>query len=144
MSHLPGGCRHGTHTTHRPDLAPVKLVAAGRGLGMDGREICTDGCTGPRMFAKTLELRMAPIASCLTPQYGACEQRLAPQGYEALRVEIARMEGPQAHALGQGNRGAEACCVEMVLEFPHEHREAELARAVRRRDTLEPKLVMKY
>jgi hypothetical protein len=40
---------------------------------------------------------------------------------QALRVQVARMEGPEAHALRQGNHGPQAGCVEMIPELFHEH-----------------------
>ena len=50
------------------------------------------------MRAKPCELRVMAVALRAPAQYRLREQRLAPQRHQALRVEIARMEGPEAQA----------------------------------------------
>lgn len=142
VSHLSVGGRNRAHPAHRSYFASVKSVATRARLGMYGREIRIDGRAWLRVRAKASQLRMVPISPRLRTQYGARQQCLAPYGDQPLRVQVARMESPEAHALRQGNHGTQARCVEMILELLHEHREAELARAMRRSDALDAQVIV--
>jgi hypothetical protein len=49
------------------------------------------------MSAETLKLRVVPITFCPPAQNRLREQCLTPQGNQALRIKVARMDCPKAH-----------------------------------------------
>ncbi len=49
------------------------------------------------MSAKACELRMVTVASSSSAQYRSSQQGFSPQRNQALRIEIARMNGPETH-----------------------------------------------
>lgn len=52
------------------------------------------------MRPKARELRVMPIAASLAAQYRPRQQGFTPQRDQALRIEVARMKGPQTHVVG--------------------------------------------
>ncbi len=49
------------------------------------------------MGSESQELRMVPIAFGLASQHGPGEQRLAPEGDEALWIQVPGMNRPESH-----------------------------------------------
>ena len=80
-----------------PYLPAIKCIAAPLRLGMNSSEICIDGGTGRCVSAEALKLRVMPVAFCPPAQNGLREQRLAPQGNQALCIQIAGMNRPKTH-----------------------------------------------
>lgn len=78
------------------DAGEVEGIASGLGLGVDEAEIRRHGCDGIRMGPKTGELGMPGVAASPPAKGGLGQERLPPERDEACRVEVARMEGPDA------------------------------------------------
>jgi len=83
--------------SHAADLAAVKGVATGHCFGMNALQVGTDRGARRRLRAKTLKLRMTPIAASVSAQHCPSQQRLSPQRDEALRIEVSRMQLPKSH-----------------------------------------------
>ena len=78
-------------------LGMVKGVTPRCGLGVNGAQVGTDSVPRRCVSLKPLELRMMAVAFGCAPKYCPRKQRLAPQGDEPLRVEIARVNRPKPH-----------------------------------------------
>src|SRR5580765_4549461 len=78
------------------DLGPAEAVRAMVRFREHGEQIGVDRRDGIRVGAEALELRMVTVAARFAAQNGAREQSLAPDGDQALRVEVARMQRPEA------------------------------------------------
>jgi hypothetical protein len=65
---------------------------------MNGSEIRIDCVPWTRMREKSRQLGVVSIAASLATQHGSCQQGLAPQCDQALRIEVARMDRPEARA----------------------------------------------
>jgi hypothetical protein len=96
---LPGAYEQGQALAHRSDLRLIERVAAPRSFGVERGKIGIDGGQRRRLRSESRKLRMAAVAAGLPAQHGLREERLTPQGDEALRVEILRVQRPQSHAL---------------------------------------------
>ena len=66
---------------------------------MNGSKVECDGGDRGSMLAEALKLRMALIAFRPASQHCLREQRFAPEGDEAFRVQIGRVQAPEAHYL---------------------------------------------
>src|SRR5579863_1842952 len=64
---------------------------------MNYRKICADGATRVGMCPEALQLRMAPIASCLPTQYSPRQECFPPQRNQALRIKVLGMDRPESH-----------------------------------------------
>ena len=95
---LPGGCQQRLNTPNRTDFPSVERVTPHRCLIMNGSEIRIDCVSGTSMREKSRQLRVVSVAASLTTQHGSCQQGLAPQCNQALRIEVTRMDRPEAHA----------------------------------------------
>jgi hypothetical protein len=84
----------------RAQLAGVKVVAPSLGFSMDSGQVGIQGPERARGSPEAEELGMVAIASRLAAENRAGKQRLAPEGYQALRVEIPGMERPETHGVG--------------------------------------------
>ena len=91
-----GRCDH-DGSAHRPDLAGVERISAAFGLEQHRGQISVDCRARRGMRLEAEQLRMMTIASRLLAQYGACQQPLAPERHQTLRVEVFRMKRPEAH-----------------------------------------------
>jgi hypothetical protein len=70
------------------DLGPAEAVRAMVRFRQHGEQIGVDRRDGIRVGAEALELRMVTVAARFAAQNGARDQ--------ALRVEVARMQRPEA------------------------------------------------
>ena len=80
-----------------PDFAAIEGKAARLGFAVDHMKIPGDGGDRLRMLPESSELRVVSIAASLAAQYRLRQQTLAPQGHQALRIEIFGMQGPKSH-----------------------------------------------
>ena len=94
---LSGADRKGFDRPDRTELGPVKGIASTHGLVMDGAQVRVDRKARMGMRPEAFQLGMPCIAACLAAEDRPGQQRLAPQGDQALRVEILRMQRPEAH-----------------------------------------------
>src|SRR5262245_28277630 len=85
-------------TAHAADLARIECIAAGHRLIVHGAEIGRNRGARLAVRAESMELGMGPVAFRPPAEHGSCQQRLAPQGDETLRIEVARMDRPEPHA----------------------------------------------
>src|SRR5262245_43767138 len=67
------------------DLRRVEVIAAPLGFGRDRAQIFGDAADGPACLAEAGELRVVRVALRLATEDGLRQERLAPQGHEALR-----------------------------------------------------------
>jgi hypothetical protein len=100
MRYLLGGDRNRVDPTHRSNLAFIEGITTRFRLKMDGRKIRAYSATRKCVRPKSIQLRMAPIPSCLPAQNRPCQQRFAPQRNQALRIEVLRMDCPESHIAG--------------------------------------------
>jgi len=94
---LLGRGRDRLDNTQWANLTSVEGIAARGCLRMNSCKIRIDSATGFCVCLKALQLRMVPIASCLSAQYRLCQKRFAPQRHQALRIEVLRMDAPESH-----------------------------------------------
>lgn len=83
------------------DLPGVEAVPARDGLVEQPGKVALDALQGIRLCAEALKLRMVPVAACPPSEDFACEQAFAPRRNETGRIQILRMNGPEAHGLGE-------------------------------------------
>jgi hypothetical protein len=83
----------------RGDLRSVECVSAAAGFIAHGMQIRCDRAARIALFAKAQQLRMIAIAARQSAQHGLREETFTPQRDEAGRIEIARMDGPESHAV---------------------------------------------
>src|SRR5688572_7923965 len=84
---------------YRPDLALIEGITAASRLGMDRGEIQIDRRAWCLVGTEAFELRVLPVALGLAAQHRFREQGFAPQGEQALAIEIARMQAPESHGI---------------------------------------------
>ena len=84
------------------DLVAIELIAAAPGFFGDLVKITSDCGQGIRRLPKTNQLRVMAIASGFSGQHFLAEQTLAPQGDQALTIQIFGVDGPKAHILFYG------------------------------------------
>ena len=83
---------HALDLAQGADLAAVEAIASLSCLDVNSREICVDGKTRMRVFGEALKLRVMRVATRFATNDGLGQQRLAPQGYQPLRVKIFRVQ----------------------------------------------------
>ena len=99
---LPFGLRDGPdRTSGCEDPSSVERVAARSGLIGDDTKVCGDARHWVGGGAKTLQLRMLPVATRATKEHCLSEERFAPECNQAGGVEMTRMESPETHELMQ-------------------------------------------
>ncbi len=82
----------------RADFRRVEPVAAKHRLGVQRGEKARDGRLRIALRAETGELRVFAVAARFPREYFLREQRLAPCGDKAFRVEMLRVDRPESHA----------------------------------------------
>lgn len=75
----------------------VEAIAPRPGFVVDRLQVYIDGGDRIGLCLEALELRMLPIAAGLPAQHLAGEQGFAPQRDQADGIEVARVQGPDAH-----------------------------------------------
>jgi len=85
---LPGGHRDGFDRPTWTDLGTIESVAASRGLVMHCREVRVDRQARLRMGPEAFQLGMPRVSARFAAQYSLRQQSLAPQGDQALWIEI--------------------------------------------------------
>ena len=96
---LTAGRNDGQIGPGRSQLAWVKTIAARQRLCVSAMQIGVDGAAGVGVQLEPQQLRVVFVAAGFAPQYGACQQALAPESRQALRIEIARVQRPEPHCL---------------------------------------------
>jgi len=92
---LPPG--HGQlSASGRFQLGGVETVASAHGLGVDLRQVGSDGPAGIGALAEPEKLRVLPVAAGQPGQHRPGQQGLAPLGHQAPGVEVAGVQGPQS------------------------------------------------
>jgi hypothetical protein len=89
---LAGGDRDGLCDPRRPQLGLVERITARHRLGIDRNQVRVDRNPWLRMSPEPFQLRMVEVPTCFATQDSPGQQRLAPQGNQALRIEIPRVE----------------------------------------------------
>lgn len=78
----------------RADFGAIKLVTSGNRLVVNGPEVARDGCQRIVAVAKSLQLRVVPIALCFALQDFLGKERLTPERHQATAIEERRVKGP--------------------------------------------------
>src|SRR3954451_8062117 len=89
----------------RGQLRPIEVVSA-RFRFID-HMVEVDG-NRSRTIAKAFELRMLAVAARLAGKHGLREQSFAPERDQTFRVEVLRMNRPEAHAFSRAGTGGRA------------------------------------
>src|SRR4051794_16938830 len=86
-------------------LRSIEVVAARIGLVDYVMKVGSDGAGA---IAKAFELRVIPIAARVAREHRLSEQSFAPERNETFRIEVLRMERPEAHAIRRDGTGDRA------------------------------------
>lgn len=95
---LPRGALNLRVRSYRSYFSTVERVPARLGLQKHGSKVSVDRRSRSGVRLESQELGVMAIARRLAPKDRARQKRFTPQGDQALRVEIFRVEGPDAHA----------------------------------------------
>jgi hypothetical protein len=96
---------------HR-DLRAIEGVPAGTRFGPHDQKVGANGCERRRLRPEAFELWMTLLSAGVALQDGLSEKCLAPERNQALRIEILRMQGPEAHhgTVAQDASSRSNCC----------------------------------
>jgi len=92
MGQLASSHLDALHRSHWTDLAAIEPVAPHFSLAMHLRQIGIDRKPWRCMLPEAQQLWMVPIAAGPAAQHRLRKQRLTPQGYQTLRVQIPGMQ----------------------------------------------------
>src|SRR6516162_1078148 len=97
IEQLPSRLRNPTGESLSPDFRRIEAVAAALSLSREARQ--ERGDAGPRIGLRleSSKLRVMAVASGCAGNDFLRQQGLAPGAYQALRVEILRVECPKSH-----------------------------------------------
>src|SRR5262245_41992429 len=81
------------------NLGSVKFIAAPCSFDLDFSQVSSQSGGWIGQFEKPMKLWMIFVAVCFPMQNFLCQQRLAPKRHESSRIEMFRMQRPEAHSI---------------------------------------------
>ena len=99
VCHLPLCYPYGAGSAGAVDPVGVEAVAAHDRLRVDAVQVGGNRGGRRRLSPEPFQLGMAPVAARPAEQHGLRQQALAPRRRETARVEVLRMQAPDAHAV---------------------------------------------